>query len=57
MGAPKFLKITIVYFEMIYWVNDHLTWFFYSAILPETAFKVDVRENITEDNLSQHLFI
>ena len=40
-----------------YWVNDHLAWLFYLATLPETAYKVDVRENITKDNLSQHLFI
>ena len=38
-------------------MNDHLAWFFYPAILLETAYKVDIRENITKDNLSLHLFI
>ena len=44
-------------FCMNYWINDHLAWFLYPAILPKTAYKVDVREYITKGNLSQHLFI
>ena len=38
-------------------MNDHLTWLFYLAILPDAAYEVDVRENITKDSLSQHIFI
>ena len=38
-------------------MNDHLTWLFYLAILPEAAHEVDGRENITKDSLSQHIFI